>query len=184
MTNDVTISKTMSHALRHAPGEYGLQLDAAGWTDLEEVRAAVSTALRTTVTIDDIERVVAESPKRRFESDGVSIRAAYGHSVDGRIEHTVAENPPARLFHATAPNVLPAIRIEGLRAMGRQYVHLAVDPEVATRVGRRKASNPALLGVDAAKFLADGHQLFAAGPHIFLADAVPPEYLTVESAEG
>ncbi|WP_165310801.1 RNA 2'-phosphotransferase [Microbacterium protaetiae] len=101
MTNDVTLSKTMSHALRHAPEEYGLLLDAAGWADLEKVREAVAKALHTPITIDDIERVVAESPKRRFEYDGVSIRAAYGHSIDGRIEHPVATEAPAQLFHAT-----------------------------------------------------------------------------------
>jgi len=178
--NDVTISKTMSHALRHAPEEYGLTLDAAGWTDLEEVRAAVSKALRAPVTLDDIERVVAESPKRRFETDGVSIRAVYGHSIEGRIQHPLASNPPDRLFHATAPSVVPAIRSEGLRAMARQYVHLAVEPEVAVRVGRRKDAHPALLSVDVARFRSDGHELFAAGPYIYLADSVPPEYLTVE----
>jgi len=180
MTNDVTLSKTMSHALRHAPDEYGLQLDAAGWADLEKVRDAVATALHAQITIDDIERVVAESPKRRFETDGVSIRAAYGHSIDGRIEHPVADDAPARLYHATAPGVLPAIRAEGLRAMGRQYVHLAVDREVAVRVGRRKASDPVLLSVDVAQYRADGHSLYAAGPYIFLADDVAPEYLTEE----
>ncbi|QAY59809.1 RNA 2'-phosphotransferase [Microbacterium protaetiae] len=180
MTNDVTLSKTMSHALRHAPEEYGLLLDAAGWADLEKVREAVAKALHTPITIDDIERVVAESPKRRFESDGVSIRAAYGHSIDGRIEHPVATEAPAQLFHATAPSVLPAIRTEGLRAMGRQYVHLAVDRDVALRVGKRKASNPVLLTIEAARFRADGHPLFAAGPYIFLADGVAPEYLSEE----
>ena len=180
MTNDVTVSKTMSHALRHAPEEYGLQLDSAGWTDLEKVRESVSAALHTQITIDDIERIVAESPKRRFESDGVSIRAAYGHSIDGRIEHPVAPDAPAELFHATAPSVLPAIRAEGLRAMARQYVHLAVDRELAVRVGRRKAPNPVLLTVDVARYRADGHSLYSAGPYIFLADDVAPEYLSEE----
>lgn len=184
MVNDVTLSKTLSHALRHAPEDYGLQLDGGGWADLEQVRNALSAAVGAPVALDDIERVVDESPKRRFESDGVSIRAAYGHSIEGRIEHPIATEVPETLFHATAPTVLPAILSEGLRTMGRQYVHLAVDRDVAVRVGRRKSADPVLLSVDVATFQADGHQLFTAGPYIFLADNVPAEYLVVEGGES
>ncbi|WP_423723756.1 RNA 2'-phosphotransferase [Arthrobacter zhangbolii] len=35
------ISRVLSHALRHAPGEYGLVLDPEGWAPLSEVLGAL-----------------------------------------------------------------------------------------------------------------------------------------------
>ena len=78
--DDVRLSKTLSHALRHAPEAYDLVLDDGGWTPLADVVRGVAAALRAPVTADDVARVVAESPKRRFELDGASIRAAYGQA--------------------------------------------------------------------------------------------------------
>lgn len=177
MTDDVRLSKTMSHALRHDPAAYGLSLDDAGWVDLGSLVTAIGRALKTRVTIDDVERVIAQSPKRRFESDGVSVRAAYGHSIDGRIDHAPVTDPPATLFHATSPDAAALIATQGLRPMARQYVHLALDEDTAVRVGRRKSPTPVLLTVDAAAFVAAGHRLYTAGPAVLLADAVPPAFI-------
>jgi len=38
------LSKTISHALRHRPEIYGLELDAEGWTPVEDLLAALRTA--------------------------------------------------------------------------------------------------------------------------------------------
>jgi putative RNA 2'-phosphotransferase len=39
--NRVALSKTISHALRHAPDQYGLELDEAGWVDVAELTRAL-----------------------------------------------------------------------------------------------------------------------------------------------
>lgn len=35
------LGRTVAHALRHAPEAYGLELDSAGWADLEVLLAAL-----------------------------------------------------------------------------------------------------------------------------------------------
>jgi putative RNA 2'-phosphotransferase len=41
MTDLVKLSKTMAHALRHAPEAYGLTLDADGWVAIEALIAGL-----------------------------------------------------------------------------------------------------------------------------------------------
>jgi len=170
------LSKFVSGALRHFPGDAGLSLDAAGWTAYEDLVAAVSgkyawgdaTALAV---------VVATDPKGRFERDGDRIRAAYGHSVDVSLEPTDAPVPD-RLYHGTAPENVDPILSAGLRPMGRQAVHLSGTPEAAREVGRRHAADPVVLVVDAAAMVADGRRVTKRGRNTYTTERVPPRYLS------
>src|SRR5581483_4703034 len=65
----VKLSKTISHALRHKPGDYGLRLDAEGWVPIDELLGALRRrrdAWRQ-ISLADLERIMAESEKQRFE---------------------------------------------------------------------------------------------------------------------
>ena len=180
MSELVALSKTLSHALRHAPHEYELELDDEGWVPLP----AVLDALRgdreawRDVGVEDLRRMMAQATKQRFELDeaGGRMRARYGHSVPGKLLRVVAE-PPAVLWHGTAPAVAEVILREGLRPMGRQYVHLSVDTATALEVGRRKAGAPVMLRVRAAEAARTGVAFYAGNDKVWLADAVPPGFI-------
>ena len=80
------LSKFVSGALRHFPEDAGLELDAAGWTDYDDLVAAV-TRKYDWAEPEHVAAVVATDPKGRFEratppESPARIRAAYGHSVD------------------------------------------------------------------------------------------------------
>ena len=170
------ISKFLSGALRHFPGDVGIQLDAAGWTDR-------STLLdRTKQRYDGVDQLAIEGiiqtdPKGRFEVDDDRIRATYGHSVAVDLE-SGGTPVPDKLYHATAPDALSSIHQEGLKPMRRQHVHLSDDPEEARAVGRRHASQPVLLEIDAAAMLADGKTITKRGTNVYTTDHVQPAYLT------
>ncbi len=168
----VALSRTLSHALRHAPHEYELELDDEGWVPL----AAVLDAIQ--VGVDDVRRMMAQATKQRFELDeaGGRMRARYGHSVPGKLRKVPAP-PPEVLWHGTAPAVAEIILRDGLRPMGRQYVHLSIDRETALEVGRRKARAPVMLRVRAAEAAAAGVAFYAGNDRVWLADAVPPAYI-------
>lgn len=176
--SDTQISRTMSHALRHEPWLYELEPDAEGWVPL----AALVEALRQErrdwagLAAEDIQRVVAASDKQRYVLDGERIRAAYGHSLPQKLAHEPAV-PPALLLHGTAPAVAEIVLAEGLRPMGRQYVHLSVDAEMAEQVGRRKAAVPVLLRIDAAAAHAAGVPFYRGNDRVWLADTVPPAFI-------
>ncbi len=169
------VSKFLSGALRHFPDDAGLSLDEAGWTDWETL---IDSAQNKYDWLDReaIEAIVRCDPKGRFEVDEGRIRAAYGHSVAVSLES--GETPvPDTLYHGTSPGAYEAIRTEGLKPMGRQQVHLSGDIETALEVGRRHASEPVVLAVDAAELRADGHEITKRGTSVYTTDHVPPASL-------
>jgi putative RNA 2'-phosphotransferase len=167
---DVRLSKTMSHALRHEPWLYELELDEEGWTPVADLLAALG------VSRERLEDVVRDNPKQRFELAGDRIRARYGHSVPGRIVRAPGV-PPARLYHGTAASVAERIRREGLRPMRRQYVHLSVTREMAESVGRRKGDGVTVLTVDTVAARAAGVEFLRGNEFVWLTDHVPAGFL-------
>lgn len=169
----VRLSKFLSRVLRHRPESIGLTLDAAGWADIDALLA------RTRVSRADLERLVAENDKKRFEisPDGRRIRAAQGHSVAVELGLPPAA-PPVPLFHGTAEKSLAPILREGLRPRGRQHVHLSIDVPTAAAVGARRG--PAVvLRVATDRLAAEGQVFFEASNGVWLTGPIAPRHLSV-----
>ena len=170
------VSKFISGALRHFPDDAGLNLDDAGWTELE------SLISRTQAKYDGLDRkaiigIIRTDPKVRFEVDDGRVRAAYGHSV--AIDLDAGGTPvPDTLYHGTSPDALASIREEGLKPMSRQYVHLSESISDAKEVGSRHAADPVILRIDAAAMGDDGHTITKRGKSVYTTDHVPPSYLS------
>jgi putative RNA 2'-phosphotransferase len=170
----VKVSKYLSKHLRHQPERIGIALDTNGWVAIDELlHAAATHGFR--MSRADLDHAVAVNDKRRFTVDGDRIRANQGHTVAVDLELAPAE-PPAYLYHGTAPHSLEAIRVEGLRRMRRHHVHLASDRETATRVGARRG-RPVVLAVDAGAMHRAGLIFHVSANGVWLTDAVPPRYL-------
>jgi putative RNA 2'-phosphotransferase len=174
------LSRLVSHALRHEPWLYELELDDEGWVFLEALLAAIHEQgpQWSQVGRDELTEMVALSAKRRHEIDGERIRALYGHSVPGRIVKIEAD-PPAQLFHGTSPGAWDMIQHSGLRPMGRQYVHLSVDVATAEQVGRRKSPAPVILTVQAEEAHGAGARFWRGNDLVWLADHVPAGFIAV-----
>lgn len=179
--NLVELSRTVSHALRHEPWLYELELDEEGWTPIDGVLSALRGERQEwrSLTEADLVRMIEASSKRRHEISGGRIRALYGHSVPGRLRKTPAV-PPGLLFHGTAPASLPNIRSSGLLPMGRQYVHLSIDRATAEEVGRRKSPRPIILQVLAGEAHVQGVRFYEGNEKVWLADQVPARFITLE----
>jgi putative RNA 2'-phosphotransferase len=171
------ISKFLSYVLRHAPETIGLDLDANGWADVDDLLVKARHAGRR-IDLVTLREVVALNDKRRFtlSEDGRRIRAAQGHSIAVDLDLAPSE-PPPRLYHGTAARNLDAILAEGLKPGQRQQVHLSLDPATAHKVGERHGK-PVVLAVDAAAMHRDGHRLFCADNAVWLTDCVPARYLS------
>jgi putative RNA 2'-phosphotransferase len=176
--NLTTLSRVSSHALRHEPWLYELELDEHGWAPVSALLAALREE-RTqwaALTEDDLARMVATSEKKRFEMAGDRIRALYGHSTPQKLLKEPAE-PPATLYHGTSPDAAKSITADGLRPMSRQYVHLSTDTEMAMQVGRRKADAPIILIVNAGQAHASGVAFYRGNDRVWLADGVPSAFI-------
>ena len=170
------LSKFLSQHLRHAPEAIGLHLDPSGWVPVADLLAACA-AHGHPLTRDELEDLVEDNDKQRFAFDeaGQRIRAQQGHSVAVDLGLAPAE-PPAVLYHGTAPGALPDIRRDGLQKMSRHHVHLTADEATARRVGQRRG-RPVLLAVEAAALHAAGGVFYRSGNGMWLTEAVPPQYL-------
>ena len=176
----IRLSKTIAHALRHAPWLYELELDEEGWVPVEDLLAALREHRRAwrDLSEKDIAELIARSDKQRYELRGGRIRALYGHSLPGRLARTPAP-PPDMLYHGTSERALDAIRVEGLKPMGRQYVHLSTDEETALQVARRKRGRPVILRIRAAEAHRAGVAFYRGNDKVWLADSVPPAFIIV-----
>ncbi|HXA13403.1 MAG TPA: RNA 2'-phosphotransferase [Mycobacterium sp.] len=172
------LSRVVSHALRHEPWLYELELDEGGWVPVDALLAALhaENPARSPLSPTDLAQMIAQSDKKRHELRDGRIRALYGHSTPQRLLREPAE-PPSVLHHGTSPEIAEQIRREGLKSMGRQYVHLSVDTATAEQVGRRKTKAPVILRVKAEAAHAAGVPFYRGNDLVWLADTIPPGFI-------
>jgi len=176
----IKVSKFLSLVLRHRPEASGVVLDENGWVGVDALLKGMSKC-GMGVTIDELEDIVATNDKKRFEfnEDGTKIRACQGHSLSNIDLGLVPKRPPEFLYHGTATIFLDSILKNGLHPRSRQYVHLSLDVDTATKVGSRHGK-PVVLRVAAATMNWDGHQFFLSSNNVWLTKIVPPRYLSFE----
>lgn len=172
------LSRIVSHALRHEPWLYELELDDAGWVSVDDLLAALRVEKPAWAGLNeaDLAQMIDQSEKKRHELLDGKIRALYGHSLPHKLSKEVAQ-PPAILYHGTAPMTVALIKREGLRPMGRQYVHLSADTATADQVGKRKAGKPSILRVRADEAYCAGVHFYRGNDKVWLADMIGPEFI-------
>lgn len=175
MTDNTTISKTLSYWLRHRPDAAGLTLDAQGWASTDLLLAAL--APEHGADVERLIEVVELNDKQRFEftPDLGLIRARQGHSVEVELALEPA-TPPAVLYHGTVERFLGAIREGGLQKMKRHHVHLSAGQDTAAKVGARRGK-PVILVIDAAAMASAGHVFMVTGNGVWLTETVPAGFI-------
>lgn len=179
MKDFAKLSKLISLALRHVPEKYNVVLDNEGWADIDTLLDSIARnhSEYESITYADLVSAINSSEKKRHEIIGKKIRALYGHTIDASIKKTNTI-PPDFLYHGTSNNNLKKIKIEGLRKMNRQYVHLSSDIEQATQVALRKTTNPIILKINALQASNSG-VFFYKETNVWLCDFVAASFIEV-----
>ena len=177
----VWLSKLLSLMLRHRPDSFGVALDSKGSADLEEVLQALQKRQQN-IEMSDIESVVFESEKKRFEITEGRIRARYGHSIPIELDADPIE-PPEYLYKGLDAEDVEQTLAEGLKPTDRRYVHLSFDPNVASRLGGRRGAPGSVVRVEALRAHEAGALFYDCGPTI-LTPEVSPEYIVLEEQAG
>lgn len=174
----IKLSRTLSHALRHEPWRYGLELDNHGWVRVTDLLVCLRNHRNDwrQLTENDIIEMISKSTKNRFELYEGKIRALYGHSLPVKVLKVPAK-PPAVLFHGTSSRLIKQIKHEGLKPMRRQYVHLSVDEQTALQVAKRKEGMSVIVTISATKAYLDGIKFYQGNKTTWLTDYIPSEYL-------
>ncbi|MEZ4960702.1 MAG: RNA 2'-phosphotransferase [Saprospiraceae bacterium] len=183
MKDIIRLSKFLSFVLRHRPEKIGLALDANGWAEVTDLLEKMN---QNGYQIDPqlLVQVVETSDKQRFalSADGTMIRANQGHSVqvDLGLKPIV---PPELLFHGTATKNLNSIHKLGLQKGKRHHVHLSADKATAAKVGGRHGK-AVVLKIMAGKMHQSGHLFYRSENGIWLAEAVPVEFIERQEENG
>jgi putative RNA 2'-phosphotransferase len=127
----------------------------------------------------ELEHLIRLDKKGRFEREGDRVRARYGHSLE-LAEKPHPGTPPALLYHGTTRRFLPKIVQSGLRPIKRRYVHLSPDRRRALEIGARRDQSPVVIIIDAHLAHEEGVPFYPRGRGIWLSEAIPPRYLSVE----
>lgn len=175
------LSRVVSHALRHEPWIYELELDKEGWVTLSELLASLRLVNKEWITLEesDLVTMIQLSSKKRHEIKDAKIRALYGHSTPHKLIKELSL-PPRVLYHGTAPENIGIILQEGLRPMNRHYVHLSIDKNMAIQVGSRKSSQPVIVCVRAFEANQSGVCFYKGNEHVWLADNIPSMYIEID----
>lgn len=173
------VSKLLAYVLRHNPGELGLELTPDGWVPADLLLERLAQRRGVRLTMAELERLVAADAKGRYSLRDGRIRANQGHSVDVQAVDPTPRTPPAVLYHGTTVERWERIRATGgLKPMRRHHVHLSADARTAQAVGsRHRRERPLVLVVDAAAMAAAGHAFLLSENGVWMADAVPVEFL-------
>ncbi|MGO4949232.1 RNA 2'-phosphotransferase [Paenibacillus sp. DRB1-1] len=170
-----SLSKFMSKILRHTPEQFGIKLDHEGYCHVQDLISAIKSENRwSDIGEAGIDQVVTNCPKKRYHMVNGYIRANYGHSA-GRLDYKESI-PPTTLYHGTNSKVVDKIITEGIKPMGRKYVHLSETLEFATLAGKRRGEL-VILEIDTVKSMANNVKFYVANNGVWLADFVPPQYV-------
>lgn len=175
----VKLSKYLSYLLRHGADEAGLVLDQEGFAQLDDVWKLIEVHFPGQYTDADLEQLLLgdKHGKKRLERRGSLLRAMYGHNRSlGQIAYEAA-SPPTYLYHGTTESAFGQIQKEGLRAMERQYVHLAVEEGLATRVAKRYTKDPVMLRIKALEAHEAGHVFYHPEDSHYLIEALPAAFI-------
>lgn len=181
LMNTSEISKTISHALRHEPWVYELEIDENGWVTIDELIYSINNIPEKNFKIDIwvIKKIIEESDKPRFEISNGKIRAMYGHSTPQKLKYTPSP-PPEFLYHGTNVSLLSTIMVDGLKPMSRQYVHLSTNRDIARTVGLRKGKELVILKIRATEAFNYNGEFYQGNEYVWLCNYVTPAFIEVD----
>ncbi len=171
-----SISKFISLILRHRTKDFTLKQDPFGFVLIKDFLRVLKRRFPE-ITSSEIEYVVKNCPKQRFEIKGEKIRARYGHSLKIDLDEK-PKKPPLFLYHGTSPSFVQRIKKDGLKPMRRQYVHLSKTVDQAIEVGKRRAKKPVVFKIFAHKAFERGILFYDMG-EVVLVQNIPAEFLKI-----
>lgn len=180
----VELSKKLSKTLRHDAVEMNLNMGPDGRVKLKQL---LRHPLFQQYVLADVMHVVEGhgNDKKRFESDGVHIRAVQGHSIptieDAELLAEVLD--PSEIpvcVHGTTLAALPAILEQGLSRMRRNHIHMAAGTGDDVVSGMRESS-AVVLHIDVAAAMAAGVRFYRSSNGVILTQGIdgvlPPEFI-------
>jgi len=166
--------KQLCFILRHGAEKMKIQISKTGYIKCETIIAELQKRWPS-FTQSDLEAIVKEDEKGRYNIDRGSIRANQGHSMESVKIPFKKAVPPVTLYHGTNAKGLEGMLKTGIQRMRRHHVHLTDDVNTAASVGMRKGSE-VIVEIDTRDMVKDGLQFLQSDNGVWLVDFVDPKY--------
>lgn len=170
-----TLARVLDYIARRSPGEYGLFWDPDGAMPWREFYRALQE--------DPSLRFVRESTIRELALLGIDLPFVLdGNLLRLRPEvagpyYPPASDVPERLYFGIRPKNLVHAQTIGLKSAGRRFIAVCAERELAVRIVKRREQAPVLIEILARGASGSGISFLDAGPHLYLVQAVPVEFI-------
>ena len=173
-----SLGSILALVLRHAPEKFGVDMDINGWVNARELSEAIGKQRRHYHWLRawHFEAIANADEKGRYQVENEMMRATYGHSIELDLD-LPTDDIPEVLYYPCETEEVETLLEYGITAGDRKNVHLSRSIRNAMDAGHVRIHRPAIVEVDTARAIADGHTIYRAGTTVFLTDEVPGEYL-------
>ena len=174
-----SLSRILAGVLRHFPEKFDLDMDLNGWVDIRDLASAIKARKRNLHWLRPHHiRALAETDgKGRYQVIENQVRATYGHSVDVELDHP-SDDVPQSLYYPATQEEVDLLLENGITPTDRRYVHLSRTFEDAYNAGVHRTEDPMILEIDAAAALLADVYIGRAGPTVFVARGIPPDFVS------
>jgi putative RNA 2'-phosphotransferase len=172
------LSRMLTYILCHRPDEFGLVLSEEGFTPIKRLLQALAAEPGWGhVRRHHLEQLVGLLQPPSFEIVADQIRGL--KPGPAHLRRPPGETPPTLLYAAIPPKAHAAVAEHGLRPPPGQELVLAASPEAVIKLARRRSPEPILVTVQARAAAQAGMVFQGYGENLFLASALPREFLQV-----
>lgn len=173
--NLADLARTLRYALGHRPDEFGLVLDEAGCVPVKRLLAALAGEPGLAwVRRRHLEELAALARPPIIDLQGDRVRSLTPPPPELR---RPGEPAPTYLYMAIPPKSHPRVWEEGLKAPAGEEIILSRTPEMALKLGKRRAPSPVPVIVQAQAAARRGVSFTAYGEELFLTREVPRQFL-------
>ncbi len=174
----IRLSRALSNALRQVTRHHDSGAETQGWIAIDNLLDSLrqEKAWRN-LKRSDLEEMVTKSGKLRFEIKDDLIRSLPSPNSGGRIVRH-AGKPPSILYHGADAALAGRIRVQGHIPESHRYIHLSTTSQNAVNAEQPGSGRAIILKIDAARASDSGVQFYEDNNHTWLAEAVPPEFIT------
>ncbi len=174
MKNYTKHSKYLAFILRHTPDDLKYFISEDGWIEISKVLDLLKENNKE-LSLEELNELVDTNAKQRFAIDGNLIRANQGHTIDVKIDFEI-KTPPSILYHGTSEDVVEKIKVEGIKPMLRQFVHLSDNIETATQVGQRHGKLY-IFEINTEMMIKEGYEFKLSKNGVWLIEEIYPRFL-------
>ncbi|MEA1985783.1 MAG: RNA 2'-phosphotransferase [Euryarchaeota archaeon] len=174
------MGRFVSGVLRHFPQEVGLSMELEGWVDMDALCDIMEDRYRW-ATKERFISLVESDVKNRYEIQGSSVRARYGHSVNVDLDYP--ENEISPLYYGVSQEEVDMLLENGIAPMRQRYVHLSTSYDRAREAASVHTESPVVLEICASEAQEDGLCFLHVNDNIVLAEEVPAEYVDVAGSD-